>query len=93
MDSLPAEPPGMPQNTGVGSLSLLKWIFLTQESNQGLLHSRWILYQLSYQGSQFLYISRDILKDDNFASTVEVELFIDEARNRTARLDKISVVL
>ena len=39
------------QNTGVGSLSLLQGIFPTQESNQGLLHCRWILYQLSYQGS------------------------------------------
>ena len=48
-DSLPAEPPGKPQNTGVGSLSLLQWIFLTQELNRGLLHCRWILYQLSYQ--------------------------------------------
>ena len=26
------------QNTGVGSLSLLQGIFLTQESNRGLLH-------------------------------------------------------
>ena len=50
-DSLPAEPPGKPKNTGVGSLSLLQWIFLTQELNQGLLHCRRILYQLSYQGS------------------------------------------
>ena len=33
--------------------SLLHRIFLTQESNQGLLHCRWILYQLSYQGSPF----------------------------------------
>ena len=39
------------QSTGVGSLSLLQWIFPTQESNQGLLHCRQILYQLSYQGS------------------------------------------
>ena len=38
-------------NTGVGSLSLLQGIFLTQESNWALLHGRWILYQLSYQGS------------------------------------------
>ena len=37
------------QNTGVGSLSLLQRIFLTQESNWGLLHCRQILYQLSYQ--------------------------------------------
>ena len=35
----------------MGSLSLLQWIFLTQELNQGLLHCRQILYQLSYQGS------------------------------------------
>ena len=39
------------KNTGVGSLSLLQRIFLTQESNQGLLHCKWILYHLSYQGN------------------------------------------
>ena len=39
------------RNTGVGSLSLLQQIFLTQELNQGLLHYRRILYQLSYQES------------------------------------------
>ena len=50
-DSLPAEPQGKPKNTGVGSLCLLQQIFPTQESNQGLLHCRRILYQLSYQGS------------------------------------------
>ena len=50
-DSLPSEPQGKPKNTGVGSLPLLQWIFLTQESNQGLLHCRQILYQLSYEGS------------------------------------------
>ena len=49
-DSVPAEPPGKPKNTGVGTLSLLQCIFLTQELNQGLLQCRWILYQLSYQG-------------------------------------------
>ena len=48
VDSLPAEPQGKPRNTGVGSLPLLQWIFLTQELNQGLLHCRWILNQLSY---------------------------------------------
>ena len=51
VDSLPAEPQGKPKNTEVGSLSLLQRILLTQESNQGLLDCRWILYQLSYQGS------------------------------------------
>ena len=39
-DSLPAEPPGKCKNTGVGSLSLLQGIFLTQKSNWGLLHCR-----------------------------------------------------
>ena len=47
-DSLPSEPPGKPENTGVGILSLLQEIFLTQESNWSLLHCRQILYQLSY---------------------------------------------
>ena len=51
MESLPAEPQGKSNNTGVGSLSLLQQIFLTQELNRGLLHYRRILYQLSYQGS------------------------------------------
>ena len=50
-DSLPAESQEKPKNTRVGSLSLLQQIFPTQESNQGLLHCRKILYQLSYQGS------------------------------------------
>ena len=50
-DSLPPEPQGKPKNTGVGSLSLLQWMFLTQELNWGLLHCRQILYQLSYEGS------------------------------------------
>ena len=47
VDSLPAEPPGKPKNTGAGGLSLLQGIFLTQELNWGLLHCRQILYQLS----------------------------------------------
>ena len=50
-DSLPAEPQGKPKDTGVGSWSLLQWIFPTQESNQGLLHCKQILYQVIYQGS------------------------------------------
>ena len=35
------------QNTGVGSLSLLRGIFPSQGSNPGLPHCRQILYQLS----------------------------------------------
>ena len=38
-------------NTGVGRLSLLQRLFPTQGLNPGLLHCRWSLYQLSYQGS------------------------------------------
>ena len=52
-DSLSAESQGEPKNTGVGSLSILQQIFPTQESNRGLLHCRWILYQLSYPGSPY----------------------------------------
>ena len=39
------------QNTRVGSRSLLQGIFPTQGSNSGLPHCRWILYQMSHQGS------------------------------------------
>ena len=49
VDSLPTEPQMMPKNIGVGSLP--KGIFSTQESNRGLLHCKWILYQLSYEGN------------------------------------------
>ena len=50
-DSLPAEPQGKPKNTEGDSLPLLQLIFPTQESNLGLLHCRWVLYKLSYQGN------------------------------------------
>ena len=42
----PSNSPGL--HTEVGSLSLLQGIFLTQGLNQGLLHCRWIIHQLSY---------------------------------------------
>ena len=58
-DSLPCKPPGKPKNTGVGSLSLLQRIFLTQELNWGLLHCRWILYQLRYPGSPKMIMHHD----------------------------------
>ena len=44
------------KNTGVGSLSLLQGIFPTQGLNPGLPHCRWILYQLSYEGSPLIII-------------------------------------
>ena len=51
------------KNTGVGSHSLLQGIFLTQVSNLALLHSRQILYHLSYQGSPFQSQSLSSLQD------------------------------
>ena len=61
-DSLPTETPGKPKNIGVGSLSLLlQGIFLTQESNRGLLHCRRTLYPLSYQGSSTLNTFNSVL--------------------------------
>ena len=46
-DSLPAEPQGKPNNIEV----LLQQIFRAQESSQGLLCCRQILFQLSHQRS------------------------------------------
>ena len=70
-DFLPAEPQGKPCNTGVGSLSLLQRIFLTQELNWGLLHCRLILYQLSYLGSPR---SLEVTKITNFLSVLQRHL-------------------
>ena len=39
------------KNTRVGCHAFLQGIFTTQGSNPGLLHCKWILYQLSYQES------------------------------------------
>ena len=44
------------KNTGVGCHALLHGIFLTQGSNQRLLHCRLILYQLSHQGGPNMYV-------------------------------------
>ena len=43
------------KNIGVGSLSLLQGIFLTQESNRGLLHCRWILYHLTSYDYEYFH--------------------------------------
>ena len=48
-DSLPAEPPGKPKNTSVGSLSLLEGIFPTQENILGFFQIE--LYEFVYFGS------------------------------------------
>ena len=54
VDSLPAEPQGKPKNTGVGSLSLLRWIFPTQELNQGLLQADPLQTELSGKTTMLL---------------------------------------
>ena len=51
-DSLPAEPQGKPNNTGVGSLSLLQNIFLNQDrAGDSLWQCRLILFSLRYHRS------------------------------------------
>ena len=45
------------KSTGVGSHSLLQGVFSTQGLNWGLLHCRWILYQLSHQG--IMWVTRN----------------------------------
>ena len=49
------------QNSGVDSLSLLQMIFPNQGLNPGLPHCRWILYQLSHEGSFPLVVSKKML--------------------------------
>ena len=73
VDSLPAKPLGKTKNTGVGSLSLLQWIFPTQESNHGLHHRR-ILYQLSYEGSH-LYTQSQVVIYGHAFSTIDESSF------------------
>ena len=51
------------QNTEVGSCSLLQGIFPTQGSNPGLLHWRWILYQLSHKGSPRTWTCSTVLEN------------------------------
>ena len=47
--SVRGDSPG--KNTGVGCHALLQGISLAHGSNSGLLHWRWILHPLSYQGT------------------------------------------
>ena len=50
------------KNTGVSCHFLLQGIFLTQESNPGLLHRRQILYQLNYKGKPIAKIRIGLLQ-------------------------------
>ena len=59
VDSLLSEPPGKPENTGVGCHALLQGIFSTQGLDPGLPHCRWILYHLSHQGSPIILLKQE----------------------------------
>ena len=59
----PDEPKGKPKNTGVGSISLLQQISPTRELNQGLLHCRGILYQLSYREARACIFLSKLIKE------------------------------
>ena len=63
--SVHGDSPG--KNTGVGCHFLLQRIFLTQESNPGLLHCRQILYRLSYKGSPLVSIQFSSLQMFSYA--------------------------
>jgi len=63
----------------VGSHSLLQGIFLTQESNPGLLHCRWILYSLSHQGfpqdEEIFTEQGGKVKEGEFSFSIKTEIF------------------
>ena len=62
------------QNTGVGSLSLLQGIFPTQPQNPGLLHCRWILYQLSHKGSLELFNYCVVYEELSITDSMDINL-------------------
>ena len=64
------------KNTGVDCHSLIQGISLTQGSNLGLLHCRWILYSLSYQGS---CIIQKIISQRS--SSTEFNKYLDESNS------------
>ena len=75
-------PQGKPQNTRVGSLSLLHHIFLTQGLNWGLLHCRRILYQRTHKGNPWKVIhphslqKRILLTPSRFTSSERLPTYL-----------------
>ena len=47
-----------PLPMGILQVRILEWVAMlsSKASSQGLLHCRWILYQLSYQGSPYIQL-------------------------------------
>ena len=79
--SPPRNSPG--QNTGVGSLSLLQGIFLTQGLNPGHPPCRQILYQLSYQGSFTIYY--------NYFLSTYIKIFSWSFNVKLPRINKMNM--
>ena len=78
MGSLPAEPQGKPKDTGVGILSLLQGIFLTQEWNPGSpalqadsLTSEPLIMSQFYKLSNDLDTILLLVKNDHVSTCVE----------------------
>ena len=86
-DPMGCSPPGSSvhrdspgKNTGMGCHSLLQGNFPTQESNGGLLHCRWVLYQLSFPG--VLLLPTSFIINFTLGSIIKVDsiLFSPSAR-------------
>ena len=77
-DSSPAEPPGKPKNTGVGSLSLLQRIFPAREWNRGLLHCGRILYS----GGNDIPTSQGWMRTEEALSWTALSTMLAHSANR-----------
>ena len=78
-DSMDCRPPGSSvhgdspgKDTGVACYALIQGIFPTQRLKPGLLRCRWILYQLSHQGS--LHVTIDAIKGQMYSSGSSVRI-------------------
>ena len=70
----PRNSPG--QNTGVGSLSLLRGIFPTQGSKPDLPHCRQILYQLSHNWLKMILFGVSLMPRVNSIWNTEISFFV-----------------
>ena len=73
------------KNTGVGRHSLFQGIFLTQESNPGSLHCRWIHYPQSHHGSPLFPVVEALTLENNGMEeqSSDPHLQIDETEKLT----------
>ena len=82
VDSLPTEPQGKPKNAGVGSLSLLQWIFLTRESNwaciAGRFFTNWVMREAPERIFQFLLVQVYLPKRRKGSESIITGLHISE---------------